>query len=225
MSKGVEVHPASNEVTTTEFTTVVARSSGELLRSIRVQCAQLKATFEASSPAWERLAEMNASVAAAMELNDELRRFCGVMSMRTTLMPKPEPAAPPRPPAQAEAPQGPHALIIERDDGLRSLVGEVLRRNGYRPLAASTAQQAEQLLADPRLQVRCILVELLSDDGSGVSLAGRLRQRYPGIRVVYTASETQGAIVPEGALGHDGLLRKPFTVASILDAVKGGGRR
>jgi PAS domain S-box-containing protein len=125
--------------------------------------------------------------------------------------------------AQAEAARpavstgGETILVVEDAAGLRSLSQRILRRRGYRVLAAANAVEAEQIFA-AHPEIALVLSDVVMPGASGTELAERLRQQRPDVKVVFMSGYTEDAIVQHGVLktGVD-FLHKPFT-ADILGA-------
>jgi two-component system cell cycle sensor histidine kinase/response regulator CckA len=120
-------------------------------------------------------------------------------------------------------------LVVEDDPAVRELVTHALKRLGYRVLvsadataamASAAAESAES--GPPPLLVTDIRLPGLD----GPSLAARLRERHPGLRVLYVSGYAGDAMVKSGLVGPDeAFLAKPFTaedlarrVRSLLDA-------
>jgi CheY-like chemotaxis protein len=134
------------------------------------------------------------------------------------------PAAAPAPvAASAELPMGTETILLVEDDSLvRSYAAAQLRSLGYSVIAAENAQRAiaevEQGCAPDLL-----FTDMIMPGGmNGRELAEHLRQRQPGLKVLYTSGYAHGAIDgrPDstGTVRH--LLGKPYRRRGLATKVR-----
>ena len=101
----------------------------------------------------------------------------------------------------------PRILIVDDEPLVRNFVAAALIRHGYHVLAASNAAEAEMTSG-----IDLLLTEWELPDSSGPSLAARMRQKQPGLPVIFTTGqsriETQEAV-----------LYKPFTAGMLMAAI------
>jgi two-component system, cell cycle sensor histidine kinase and response regulator CckA len=98
--------------------------------------------------------------------------------------------------AEAEAPANrdepapievvPHEtiLLVERDDSLRALLSDALRRRGYYVLDAASAARATELFGAHAGRIDLVVADIQHADGSGTAIAERLRAIDSGLRVL-----------------------------------------
>jgi CheY-like chemotaxis protein len=120
--------------------------------------------------------------------------------------------APPEPP-----PGGTETVfVVEDDPAVRSLVTGTLERLGYRVLVSSDAEQAlasSDGEADP---VPLLVTDIRLPGPDGPSLAAILRQKNPGLRVLYVSGYAGDAVVKSGLLSADeAFLAKPFSADDL----------
>jgi signal transduction histidine kinase len=135
-------------------------------------------------------------------------------------------------PAPAAAPAEPVAggretiLLVEDEGGVRRLALEILRRAGYRVLAASGGDEALRTLLEERSGVALLLTDVLMPKVDGRTVAARVQQLRPETRVLLMSGN--GADGP-GRERSDGrhlpsadfpLLGKPFTERTLLARVR-----
>jgi CheY-like chemotaxis protein len=116
-----------------------------------------------------------------------------------------------------ERPRGGPAriLVVEDDEGLRSLCAETLRGAGYDVLEASDAMEAFRLLTDHG-GTDLLFVDIGLPGGvGGQALAHAARDMDETMRVLFTTGQ-DGSGLPHDAA----LLRKPFRPADLLAAVR-----
>ncbi|HEV7679971.1 MAG TPA: PAS domain S-box protein [Candidatus Dormibacteraeota bacterium] len=115
-------------------------------------------------------------------------------------------------------------LVLEDDDAVRTVTVRMLRRNGYRVLEAGTAEEALALAASNEFAL--LLTDVLMPQMSGREVAERIRQRRPGVPVVYMSGYSEGVLGPQGELAPGlTLIQKPFDertlVAGVAAAIHG----
>ncbi len=119
-------------------------------------------------------------------------------------------------------------LVVEDQDLVRSLVCEVLRSHGYSVTEASSADAALSAMASAATttsaapgssRVDLLVTDILLPGLSGPELTRRVRERFPGTRVLYIsglpAAGSADAMQPDAPF-----LEKPFSPADLLRAVR-----
>jgi DNA-binding NtrC family response regulator len=97
----------------------------------------------------------------------------------------------------------------------------LLERLGHQAICVQNAHQAELALdQDESLTVSLLITDFALVDTSGSDLAGRVRERNPALKVLYTSGSGKP---PDGyaRLRADGVqfLPKPFSAAEFLSCV------
>jgi PAS domain S-box-containing protein len=112
-------------------------------------------------------------------------------------------------------------LVVEDDAKLRALAVELLRRVGYRAVAAGDAASALGLLAETP-DVKLLLADMVLPGGTnGVDLARRAHAMRPRLPVLFMSGYTENAIIHNGRLDEGvRLLEKPFTTYALATAVR-----
>jgi len=112
-------------------------------------------------------------------------------------------------------------LVVDDEEILQDVLGLLLRREGMRPIAARTGEDA--LLALERESIDLILLDLMLPGMSGMEVLRQIRQRDPEqVIVVITAfSSIEGAIdaMREGAFHY---IPKPFKNEEVLLTIRKG---
>jgi two-component system cell cycle sensor histidine kinase/response regulator CckA len=107
-------------------------------------------------------------------------------------------------------------LVVEDDDPVRSLLREVLRRQGYVVLEACDGVAALELADSNELPIDLLVSDFLLPSLSGPELGRALRSRFPALRVLYVSgypsAEAAGAEPTEPG---DRCLQKPFNPAAL----------
>ena len=109
----------------------------------------------------------------------------------------------------------PTVLVVDDDDGFRALLLDILRLEGYRLLAAASAEQALSLLERDRADL--VLTDRRLPGLDGLELARRLRaQPRPPVVVLVTAYGTIPEAVAAVRAGVADYLTKPLESPAAL---------
>ncbi|HEX4737400.1 MAG TPA: ATP-binding protein [Allosphingosinicella sp.] len=123
-------------------------------------------------------------------------------------------------PAQGEAPAGsPGAtiLVVEDDPRVSRSTVSALEELGYRPIACSSGRDALEMLAHER-GIELILTDVMMPEMTGTELVRCAGALYPWIGILFVTGYVGEAGDAEGLSGFE-ILRKPFTVAALAEAV------
>ncbi|PCD04750.1 kinase [Sphingomonas spermidinifaciens] len=119
--------------------------------------------------------------------------------------------------APSEAPTTGRDILVVEDDPrvLRSVVA-ALGELGHRPVSCDDpAKAADALIAMPSVDL--VLSDVLMPGVTGPEMVSGLRRHRPDLRVLYMTGFAGD--LDEDALGRDPVIRKPFTLAVLGDAV------
>ncbi|MEZ5285209.1 MAG: response regulator [Vicinamibacterales bacterium] len=112
-------------------------------------------------------------------------------------------------------------LVVDDQQDVRAVVGEILRRHGYTVLEAGSGPQAIGLAASYRERIHLVLTDMQMPDMGGHELADRLVASLPGLRVVYMSSFTNDQRLAEGVRDATlAFVQKPFTPAVLLGTIR-----
>ena len=126
-------------------------------------------------------------------------------------------------PAPVEAvPRGgsERVLVVEDEEVVRSLVREILEREGYDVVAASCGEEALALAAEGELP-RLLLTDVVMPAMSGAEVFEALHERAPGLRALFMSGYSDEAVVRQGVSDGTAIfLQKPFAAAELLSKVR-----
>ena len=116
-----------------------------------------------------------------------------------------------------------HILVVDDDAEIRSLLGDYLRKNGYRATAVADGKAMWTALA--RGKVDLVVLDLMLPGEDGLSLCRRLRAEsdMPVIMLTARGEETDRIVGLE--MGADDYLAKPFSPRELLARSKSVLRR
>jgi PAS domain S-box-containing protein len=112
-------------------------------------------------------------------------------------------------------------LLVEDDEHVRQLLRDILNLHGYRVVDVSDPVEALALLERRAVPVDLLLTDVAMPRMSGPALAGQASMVKPGVKTLYMSGYASEALEQEWSFGADvALLRKPFTVTSLLGKVR-----
>lgn len=113
-------------------------------------------------------------------------------------------------------------LLVEDDEGVRRLTGQVLRAAGYQVWEATDGLAALEIWQEHRQRFQLLVTDIVMPEGlSGLQLAARLQQERGDLRVLLISGYSSEFSETEQALSAgQAFLAKPATSQRLLDAVR-----
>ncbi len=124
-------------------------------------------------------------------------------------------------------------VVVEDEAGVRELMVLALSRVGYRVHACGSWREVQAGLEAGGIAPDLLVTDFVLPGGvDGPMVAGRLRERYADLAVLFVSGYALKALAPDGGLdGHAQFLQKPFEldallrkVREMLDAAGGAGQ-
>ncbi len=111
-------------------------------------------------------------------------------------------------------------LVVDDEEGVRLVIAGMLRQGGYRVETAAGGDEALQVVAAARPPIDLVVSDLMMPGMNGVELAKALRERWPGLRILFVSgySAQSAGLVDE--LRGEGLIEKPPEAATLLEIVR-----
>jgi two-component system, cell cycle sensor histidine kinase and response regulator CckA len=103
-------------------------------------------------------------------------------------------------------------LVVDDDQHILALTGEMLRVAGYRVLKASVSSEAVLIFERNAEEIDLVLSDVQMPGLTGPELAGRLRQRSPDLPIVFMTGGAEDCAPPDA-------LQKPFKMADLWSKV------
>jgi len=125
------------------------------------------------------------------------------------------------------APRGSETvLLVEDEASVRTLAETILLRLGYRVFAADSGRAALAIWEQRHGRIDVLLTDVIMPHMSGGDLAHALRERKPGLKVLFMSGYTDDMLAGHGVLARETqLIQKPFTsemlgkkLRDVLDA-------
>jgi DNA-binding NtrC family response regulator len=110
-------------------------------------------------------------------------------------------------------------LLVDDEEGVRKLVGAVLRSNGYDVLDASNAATALAVYEKNGHKVDMVLTDVVMPQMNGFELGRELTARAPSLKILYMSGFRDNAIGGSGE-PPKAFLHKPFTPDGLLAKVR-----
>lgn len=112
-------------------------------------------------------------------------------------------------------------LVIEDEDGVRSLIMQILKRNGYTVLQARDGIEAVEICELHADKINLIISDVVIPYINIKQLASTLTSLCPKARVLYMSGYSDEAVASHGAIGQgSAFLQKPFTTAALTRKVQ-----
>ena len=110
-------------------------------------------------------------------------------------------------------------LIVDDEDFMRGAVLEVLRRENYVAMAASSAKEAIELMTNRSFAV--VITDVKMPGMDGITLFRELKKHHPETSIIIMTGfpdlEAAIEVIKEGAVDY---LQKPFPPARLIELVK-----
>jgi two-component system, cell cycle sensor histidine kinase and response regulator CckA len=130
--------------------------------------------------------------------------------------------------AATAAPAGPSAkeprqtvLVVDDEEGLRTLVCRTLRAEGYGTLEAAHGAEALELIENAAEPVDLVVTDVVMPGMDGRELGRRLAQRWPTLPILYISAYDVNDIFRRGSPWSSApFLQKPFPAEGLITSVQ-----
>src|SRR5579863_6187290 len=125
-------------------------------------------------------------------------------------------------PSVSSAPKGTETvLVVEDQDGIRDIVRESLRRNGYKVLIAVDGNEALQMAASYPDPIHLLVTDLVMPNIGGRELAQRLTPQRPAMKVLFMSGYSEHSALDIEETGVPAtVLQKPFSLDALARSVR-----
>jgi PAS domain S-box-containing protein len=113
-------------------------------------------------------------------------------------------------------------LLVDDEPVVATLIQRLLRDVGYEVLLAGSMTDALRELAGATRAVDLVLTDMIMPGGSGHELAAQLALTHPHVPVLFMSGHTAEMLQRRGGglRAEMAFLKKPFTQATLVDAVR-----
>lgn len=111
-------------------------------------------------------------------------------------------------------------MVIEDSAALRSLIGDILHRQGFSVEVAENVPQARVLIERRATEVSLVLLDVNLPGGTGFELLELIRQRSDVPVFILSALRQQEQMVRGQALGAQAFIEKPFNPRELVRKIR-----
>ena len=112
-------------------------------------------------------------------------------------------------------------LLVEDEEAVRSLTSRILKKQGYRVMAAQHGREAMEMAAREEGRIDLVLTDVVMPGMNGRGLVERLTGIRPRIKSLYMSGYTDDDIIRRGFIEPSkSFLQKPFTSDALLQTVR-----
>ena len=130
--------------------------------------------------------------------------------------------------AATAVPAGPSAneprqtvLVVDDEEGLRTLVCRTLRAEGYQTLEAAHGAEALEVIEKAAEPVDLVVTDVVMPGMDGRELGRRLAQRWPTLPILYISAYDVNDIFRRGSPRSSApFLQKPFPAEGLITSVQ-----
>jgi len=128
-----------------------------------------------------------------------------------------EPGTEPMPAHALSEPGRETILLVEDEDMVRRLIGQVLLNHGYRVIEAGSGNEALEAVARHQGHIDLLLTDVVMAGMSGRELSEKLIPLLPDLKVLYMSGYTDDAILRHGVFNKStAFLGKPFSPGMLV---------
>ncbi len=110
-------------------------------------------------------------------------------------------------------------LLVEDHGEVRQILVRMLTSLGHKLIAAESGEQALERAQDPKVEIDLLITDVVMSGISGGELARRMQINRPFLKTIFVSGYADDEIVRRGAAEGAPLLKKPFTVHGVRDAI------
>jgi CheY-like chemotaxis protein len=107
-------------------------------------------------------------------------------------------------------------LLVEDEDTIRGLMGEVLEQAGYKVLSCACPQEGIAAGLEYAGRIDLLLTDVVMPGMNGREMANRILEHLPELRVVFMSGYTKHTLLQQGPMEVNfEYLQKPFTLKTL----------
>jgi CheY-like chemotaxis protein len=110
-------------------------------------------------------------------------------------------------------------LVVDDEPQLRELLARTLTEAGFDVLQADNGKTALEAARGSTLPLTLLVSDISMPVMGGLELSRRFRALYPRVPVLLISGNARWANPDQSVLDGEQILRKPFTVSTLLSAI------
>lgn len=112
-------------------------------------------------------------------------------------------------------------LLVEDEDAVRAFAARALATRGYKVLEASNGEMGLEVVMEEEGKIDIMVSDVVMPHMDGPTMAKRVKERYPDIKVVFISGYTEDAFEDDIDRPEDfTFLPKPFSLKELASKVK-----
>ena len=112
-------------------------------------------------------------------------------------------------------------LLVEDEDGLRSLNARGLRSRGYTVIEAANGVEAMEALKREEGEIDLVVSDVVMPEMDGPTLLTEMRKKNPELRIIFVSGYAEEAFEKSLPANEQfAFLAKPFTLSQLVATVK-----
>ncbi|MGE0493605.1 MAG: ATP-binding protein [Vulcanimicrobiota bacterium] len=115
---------------------------------------------------------------------------------------------------------GQTALLVEDEEAVRSAIGTMLSRCGFRVLSARDGEEGEGMIQQHVDEIDLLVTDLVLPKRSGPEIASVYAQKKPDGKILYVSGYPADVIRDHGLPGQGAFLSKPFGVSELRSKLR-----
>ena len=110
-------------------------------------------------------------------------------------------------------------LLVEDEESVRRVAGEILQAAGYTVLIAPNGREALRLAQRKAAEIRVLIADVILPGMSGPEVAQELSREQPGLKTIFISGYSEDVLRGKQVSADAVYLRKPFSVEALMLAV------
>lgn len=118
------------------------------------------------------------------------------------------------------APGSETVMLVEDEDALRELAGQVLRASGYTVMEASSGEAAESVFREFEGAIALLVTDVVMPGMNGPELAARVYLTRPRMKILYISGYAEDVLDVQDLGPGTKFLQKPFSPTDLVQQVR-----
>lgn len=111
-------------------------------------------------------------------------------------------------------------LVVDDDQWVRELAGNILRAEGLRVLEACDGQTVLRMAKTHSGPIDLLLTDVIMPEMTGRQLANQLHAAHPEMKVLFMSASAPEAVTDAGVRATDPFIARPFTIDYLARKVR-----
>jgi len=112
-------------------------------------------------------------------------------------------------------------LLVDDEEGVRNVTGEMLKCIGFDVLTASGGHEALEILKENRQRINCVMLDLTMPGISGEETYRRMRKIVPDLKVIIASGYDEEDVSHRTIMnGLAGFIQKPYDIKTLSEKLR-----